>query len=526
MSAQDDRDISVDPTSGDAQPGDTEAVSGASSPTAGLADLTAAAIKSRNFLADGTITALNEASSLIAAPGNQLVPKLDWPMPKLDLPAVDLPMPNLDVPTVDFAARFGPERVDFTRLMGADALASRRDVAGGYLRGIDGAVDAFARASHMLDGITNRPALIGGDAVTRAIGGYQPGIGAARNILGGHSASWARDLFGLTRATESPIYLGDRAREIATGAAGLTNWLDAAVPRVDMSAWSNVVGTASAFNARMNDVFGAATRTMLEIDRSYRALDNLIAPALRNVSSTLVGLAPVMESAAGMWSSQISELMHGWSVLWGFGHRLAGDALRLALKTREALVSDTDRDAVREAVIEFMSRVLGYRRHPSEARIEAVTSALLDDEWFAPVGSSSAEDYSPHDQIRAIARYQHGLWVPLLETKRRGYLIASLEKPDHVASPHSDGDERGRPMDRLRAPEFSPERQPVSHPVLRRVMGSLSEIEQEIVWTRHHDGARSWADAAVMCGRPVAEGETVRRKLLKLKNAELRRRSA
>ncbi|WP_231989819.1 hypothetical protein [Mycobacterium sp. 852002-51057_SCH5723018] len=53
----------------------------------------------------------------------------------------------------------------------------------------------------------------------------------------------------------------------------------------------------------------------------------------------------------------------------------------------------------------------------------------------------------------------------------------------------------------------------------------MSAIE-EIVMARFCDGARTWADAATMCGRPTREGETVRRKFLKLKNAELQRRSA
>ena len=81
-------------------------------------------------------------------------------------------------------------------------------------------------------------------------------------------------------------------------------------------------------------------------------------------------------------------------------------------------------------------------------------------------------------------------------------------------------------MDRLQASEYTSERQLITNPVLKRIMDALTPIEREIVWARHHDGARTWADAATMCGRPASEGETVRRKLLKLKNAELQRRSA
>ena len=165
-------------------------------------------------------------------------------------------------------------------------------------------------------------------------------------------------------------------------------------------------------------------------------------------------------------------------------------------------------------------------RSASSSARTCSASALLDDEWLPPVGAALGEDYNPRDHIRKIATYQHGLWLPLTETKRRGHLIASLEKPDHVATADHDGDTPSRPMDRLTAPEFTAERQPVTHPVLRRLMATLTDIEQEIVWAKHHDGARTWADAATMCGRPIREGETVRRKFLKLKNAELQRRSA
>ena len=85
------------------------------------------------------------------------------------------------------------------------------------------------------------------------------------------------------------------------------------------------------------------------VDRSYRALDDLIAPALRNVQSTLDGftrLAPVMQSAAGMWSTQITDLMHGWTVLSGFGHRLAGKALHLAIITRDVTLRPARRESM------------------------------------------------------------------------------------------------------------------------------------------------------------------------------------
>ena len=57
-------------------------------------------------------------------------------------------------------------------------------------------------------------------------------------------------------------------------------------------------------------------------------------------------------------------------------------------------------------------------------------------------------------------------------------------------------------------------------------MDPLTSIEQEIVWTRFYDGTRNWEDAAVACGRSPKDGKRLRRKFLKLKNAERQRHSA
>ena len=305
-----------------------------------------------------------------------------------------------------------------------------------------------------------------------------------------------------------------------------TGWLDSAVPRIDMAALSNVVRTAFAVN-HMHDTLGAAARTVLDIDRAYRDLDDLLSPALSSVFSTIdeiTRLTPAVQSAAQVWTAQVNDLMQGWTALSQFGHRLANKALHLALVTRDAVVNNPDRKAVRDAVIDFMRRALGYKSPPTEARIEAVVSALLDDTWL-PRGDTGL-DYNPSKPIRKIVASEHALWLPMSETRPLGgRRMASLEKPDQVAL----GSDQGNPtcpMDRLQSADFTPEQQAIKHPVLKRLMDPLNAIEQEIVWTRLYDGARTWADAATMCGRPPSEGATVRRKFLKLKNTEQQRRSA
>ncbi|MGJ6127266.1 hypothetical protein QN239_32325 [Mycolicibacterium sp. Y3] len=509
MSERDEDDVPASPAADDEINSDQPVHGTEGSPTDRLADLAAAAIEAGNPSAiDGlakTVTALNGS---VGSPNwHQFTPKfempaIDFPMPKLPaidfpmpkLPAIDFPMPKL--PAIDFpmpklpaiGRQFDASRyhlLGHTRdVVGIDALMAGRGVAENYLRGINGAGEAFTRALESIAQLDRTGPL-------------------------------AR---GYSRYSDA----------IATGPGSLTGWLHSAVPRIDMTAWSNVVGTASAVNTGMHNAISAAARTMLDLNRSYRALDDVISPALRNLQTRideLTRLTPVVQSAAGIWSTQITDLMHGWTVLSDFGHRLAGKALHLALMTRDALINDTDRDAVRRAVIAFMRRVLGYKWPPTDARIEAVSSALLDDAWLPPVGTAFDADYNPVDPLRKIVTYQHGLWVPLTETRRRGRTIASLDEPDRAAH-DGDGDTPTTPMDRLQASEFTPKRQPITHPILKRVLEPLSPIEQEIVMARFCDGARTWADAAITSGRDAREGETVRRKFLKLKKAEQQRRSA
>jgi len=471
----------------------------------GLAGLAAAA----NLHSPSAIDSIAKAITALNRPA--LIPASDWHrqfMPKFDLPKFDLPKFDLprqfDVSGYDFAAR--------TRELLGDSVMPGRNLADAYLRAHPGighfdAGQAFSRA-------------------VEAMGG-QRGIGiSARDFLGGSRGLSAHDFLGGAAAGQQ--YASTRYfHDIATGPSSFARWLDMSVPRVDMSAYAKVISTASAMSTGMHEAISAAARTMFDISSATPQFNDLIAPALRNMCSPLDGLgslAPLVQPAAAMWSTRITELMQGWSVLFDFGHRLSGKALRLAVMTRDAVITNTDRDAVRQAVIRFMRHILGYKWYPTDARVEAVTSALLDNSWL-PAAGTPLDDYNPRDQLRELTTYQHGLWRPLSATKRRGHMIASLDKPFRAATVNQDGATTGA-LDQLAAPEFTSAQQPVTHPVLKRLMEPLSPIEQEIVWARHHDGARTWADAATMCGRQPCDGETVRRKFLELKNAELQRRSA
>lgn len=510
--------------------------------TPAVVNLAAVALEAGNFSAISDI-----AKSITALNRPALMPTPDWQrqfMPALEHTKFDV-LRQFDVGATDIAARTHG-------LLGLTSPAAGLGLgAAAHLRGVGdaGAGGAFTRA---LDGIAGQDLDYPGGSFTRALGLHHGT--PMHELLGGHLADaarpWAQNILGDAGLRSD---YGSHFRDlIDPGPGSVARWLDTSVPRVDMAAWSRVVGTASAVST-MHDTLSAAaraifdvhasvqnsvsamSRAMFDVGRTYQGINDLIAPALRGVQFRLDEinrLTPIMQSAlamqhsaAALWSTRVTDLMQGWSVLSDLGHHLAGRALHLAIRTRDALIYDTDRDAVRQAVIDFMRRVLGYTPRPSEARIEAVTSALLDDSWLPTAETSTHATYNPRDQLRDLTRYQHGLWLPLPETKRRGRLIASLEKPDRVAL-GSDGGSPARPMDRLQAAEFIPEREPITHPVLKRVLDPLAPIEQEIVMARFCDGARTWADAATMCGRPDREGETVRRKFLKLKNAELQRLSA
>jgi len=513
--------------------------------TTEAARLAAAALQAGNFSAIGNIarslTALNQPAPMPAtAWQRQFLPPIDHTKFHVSQ--------QFDGGAADIAARVGRLTAPAAGGLGLSAAA---------FRGINdaGAVGTFTHALRAINDVAGRDQLDAAPGLARAVdalGRHQRG--AMHEILGGQLADaaglWSQSILG------APGLRPDYSRHLRdlTGpsSGSIARWLDSSVPRVDLTAWSHVVDTASAVSAMhdslrtaaraiidshasVHDTLSVAARTMLDASRAYRGINDLVAPAMRGIQSTfdeIHRLVPIMQSAMAMqqsaaaaWSARVTDLMQGWSVLSDLGHQLAGRALHLAIRTRDALIHNTDREAVRQTVIDFMRHVLGYTPRPSEARIEAVTSALLDDSWLPTAETSSSEVYNPRDQLRDLTRYQHGLWLPLTETKRRGRLIASLEEPDHVTS-GGDGDSPACPMDRLQADEYTSERQPITNPVLKRVMDPLAPLEREIVWARHHDGARTWADAATMCGRPASEGETVRRKLLKLKNAELQRRSA
>lgn len=211
------------------------------------------------------------------------------------------------------------------------------------------------------------------------------------------------------------------------------------------------------------------------------------------------------------------------------GLRLRDWVLQLALMTRNRVLAMADQRRAQDWVAAFMECVLGLRWSTSDrsdpcvqARIEAVTSALLDDSWLPPA-DDAAIGCSPKKQLRDLAIDQHQLWRPLTSTRHLGLRTHSLDKV--VPPDRGQGSGAGLSYrDTLPGPDITAPA--VSDPVLQRLMAPFTPIEQEIVWVRYYDGARSWAEAAVRCGQTPTFGESLRRRFLRLKNAERQRRSA
>ncbi len=317
--------------------------------------------------------------------------------------------------------------------------------------------------------------------------------------------------------------------------AGMGRALDAQVPHVDLTAYTSVMANAFSAQATMQKYFTdvgimyATTMTQVRKDL-LKSLAPAVSAAemLRNFSPA-VSAAEMLRGYTAVGStltSTISELMRGWNVLSGLGHRLSNWALNMALKVRNELLTNPDRNAVRRAVEWFMRHVLRYTWINSDDHVEAASTALLDDSWLPAGAQIGFTDVDICKELRRLTDINHNLWRPITETTLKGRAVACLDAPLATHRGDDDGEGTITEGDRLRAlDEFMPQQSPVTSPVLKRLFETLTPIEQEIVWTKYHDG-RTWADAAVSCGCRIEDGERIRRKFLRLKNTELRARSA
>ena len=312
----------------------------------------------------------------------------------------------------------------------------------------------------------------------------------------------------------------------------IARWLDVQVPRVDMSAYNDVIGAGFAATAKFQ-------RDLTEMGRGLAA----VVPAIERMAAQLAPYFVPMPATSEMMggfaiapslSSAITDLMCGWNVLSGMGHQLSNWALRMALRVRRELVNNPDRDAVHRMVVWFMRNVLGYVWVEFDDQIEAASSALLDGAWL-PGRHHAGLERDPdrlgdvRRQLRALTDRQRNLWRPIPTTTLCGQKVTELAAPikGHRGASGDDDDE-GRPTtegDRITAPEFVPAQPPLSDPQLKRMLATFTPVEQEVVWKKYHDG-RTWDDAVTESGLPLSESERIRRKFARVRNIELKARTA
>jgi hypothetical protein len=418
--------------------------------------------------------------------------------------------------TQDWRGAFMPKAPDLAHTFptpGYDLVARNHE-----LLGIESIVEATNRTFTDLY-MRAHPELGSGINPAEAYARAHPGIGdfgATQGFTAFTRATEALagpDLFGgALNAVRDAVDAATRsAHQAALSGGAMTRWLDG-----------------------MHNMFSAgAHRHLFDIAGLHLGFEALMSPFkdLQGPMGTLAGQTQHF-ARAPKWSQQITEVMAGWTTLSGLGHQLCGWALQRALMTRDMVLHNADPKAVRRAVIAFMRGVLGFTSRITdnvhdprvEARIEAVVSALLDDSWL-PAAGSAVVDYSPRAQLRKLTVVQHSKWRPLTSTRHRGLQTVSLEHPVLADTNPNNGSTTSY-RENLPAKQSTPPPTPITHPVLKRLMDPLSAIDQEIVWTRFYDGARTWEEAAVACGRTPKDGERLRRNFLKLKNAERQRNSA
>jgi hypothetical protein len=409
-----------------------------------------------------------------------------------------LPSPVFELPQFDLGLSAAASRLDTGRLIGADALLNSPALQ--HLEGL-----AMPDPSRWL------PTL---DVPTPAF------MSALHTVP---SAAGLSTLEQLTGRNWTSAHLESALASRTT----MAHWLDAQVPRVDMSAYSDVIGAGLAATAKFQ-------WDLTEVGRSLAA----VVPAIERMTAQLAPCFVVMPSPSEMvggfaiassLSSAITDLMCGWNVLSGLGHQLSNWALQMALRVRRELINNPDRDAVRRMVVWFMRHVLGYVRVEFDDQVEATSSASLADTWL-PASHHPARDLDERGrdvrrQLRALTDRQRNLWRPIPTTTLCGQKATELEAPikgRRGASGDDDDDDRPKTEgDRITAREFVPAQPPLSDPQLKRMLATFTQVEQEVVWKKFHDG-RTWDDAVIESGLPLRDSARIRRKFARVRNFELK----
>lgn len=195
----------------------------------------------------------------------------------------------------------------------------------------------------------------------------------------------------------------------------------------------------------------------------------------------------------------ISALMANWTFFDGLGDRVATLALAAARRVKRAILGDPEH---RRIVAEFARRWLGIKR-VDPVTIDAVIDALLDGTWER----EDAPNVLRH--LNKRTRHHRAGWRLTTERQLRGQSVTSLHKPLTA-----DG---ATLLDfRPDVDTIAPAREEYIDPRLTELFSDFTAAEVAVIETRldppYEGPARTWEDAAVMCGLRPKDGELIRRR--------------
>ncbi|MFC9999589.1 hypothetical protein [Nocardia sp. NPDC127526] len=260
--------------------------------------------------------------------------------------------------------------------------------------------------------------------------------------------------------------LADRAAAEPTAA-----WVNAVLPRIDLGVASEVAEIS-----RM--LCGPGTT------RQAAIMSAAVADALKGVE---LGGAP-----DPLWVRGVVQLLGNWEILHRAGHRGAGNGLRAARQARWAVLNRLA-DRADKVVADFAARWLKVKWVGPDV-IEAVSAALLDDDWMVaadPLGTL----------LKGMKNHRRVL-------KMLGHQVLRGGRIRHLSEPVA-GTMGGTLADSVAAPDTW--LGTVKDARVMAVLDSLTPEDREIAWAYGHH--RTWEEAARHCGYPPERGESVRRKL-------------
>ncbi|MFE4018502.1 hypothetical protein ACFXPZ_13925 [Streptomyces sp. NPDC059101] len=196
----------------------------------------------------------------------------------------------------------------------------------------------------------------------------------------------------------------------------------------------------------------------------------------------------------------------------------AGDEVDLPPTVRALMARQAALMGRSDLVEAFTTEVIGLRR--GSRWQEAASTALLGNDWLAPLDHGQKLDESALVHLRAEILTVHSQLTPVWRRRTRHGRVLLLNTPlsDGITVQDLVADKPNAPSPAVF--DATPE-----DARLAALIRALLPAEREVALAWVHPGVRTWSDAAQKAGAddPVVVGERVRRKVRRLV-AERRRR--